>query len=405
MLCQFSVKNFKSIKEEVTLDMQAAKISEHKDNIIKCNDGENFLPIAVLYGPNGGGKSNVLEAIHALYTTVLRARIMLSVDNIEIERTPVIPFLFSKETENQPTEFEIFFRTEISEYRYILHIKDNNVIYESLDQIKLETNRKSSLFEKANGQFVLKGKLSSLKVSEDLSDDIPLLSYLGMTYRNNDIIRDVIEWFEKKITIINYGSPVREATVYISESDEYKNLILAMIKELDIDIEDFRVEKKDDGKIKIYSTHIVNGYRKELPLEKESSGTRKVFGLLPFVIASLKNGRTLVIDELDAKIHPILLKYIIHLYTDLTINTNKAQLIYTSHDLSTLSSEFFRRDEIWFVAKGNEQNSILYSLVEFKDEKGNSIRKDATYDKQYLEGKYGADPYLKKIIDWRNVNE
>ena len=122
--------------------------------------------------------------------------------------------------------------------------------------------------------------------------------------------------------------------------------------------------------------------------------------MLPFIADSLTKGITLVIDELDAKIHPILLKHIIMLYNNFEINKYGAQLIFTSHDLSTMNSEVFRRDEIWFVAKGNEQNSKLYSLVEFKNPDGTSVRKDAKFDKQYLEGKYGADPYLKKIIDW-----
>ena len=112
----------------------------------------------------------------------------------------------------------------------------------------------------------------------------------------------------------------------------------------------------------------------------------------------------MVIDELDAKIHPVLLRYIIMMFSNMSINKKKAQLIFTSHDLSTMNSEVFRRDEIWFVAKGNSQNSQLYSLVEFKNEKGESVRKDAKFDKQYLEGKYGADPYLKRIIDWGKVN-
>ena len=111
-----------------------------------------------------------------------------------------------------------------------------------------------------------------------------------------------------------------------------------------------------------------------------------------------------MIDELDAKIHPVLLRYVIMLFNNMEINKNGAQLIFTSHDLSTMNNDIFRRDEIWFVAKGKEQNSKLYSLVEFKTTKGESVRMDAKYDKQYLEGKYGADPYLKKIIDWSDVN-
>ena len=136
----------------------------------------------------------------------------------------------------------------------------------------------------------------------------------------------------------------------------------------------------------------------------ESSGTKKIFGLLPFIAESLLHGTTLIIDELDAKIHPVLLKYLIMTFSDMKKNKKGAQLIFTSHDLSTMNNDVFRRDEIWFAAKGNHQNSKLYSLVEFKNGNGETVRKDARFDKQYLEGKYGADPYLKKIIDWGKAN-
>ncbi|MEG0276626.1 MAG: ATP-binding protein [Coprobacillus sp.] len=402
MLCQFSVKNFKSIKQQVTFDMQTAQISEHENQVLKCKDGESFLPVAVLYGPNGGGKTNVLQAMFSLCALVLKAKYSIQgnhEDRDNVNRNSIVPFLFSEDSQQQATEFEIFFRTQKSEYRYILHVKNNNVVYESLDRIKFETKRKSSLFEKKD-KIVLKGELAHLKVSDDLSEDIPLLSYLGLTYKKNEVINDVMKWFESQMVFINYGNPSREAILFVNKSKEYKRLIVDMIKELDLDIEDFRVEEID-GKInEIYTTHIIEGYSQEISLKDESSGTKKIFGLLPFIITSLMHGRTLIVDELDAKVHPMLLKYIIELYTNMSINKNQSQLIFTSHDLSTLNGDIFRRDEIWFVAKGNEQNSVLYSLVEFKDEDGKSVRKDARFDKQYLEGKYGADPYLKKIIDW-----
>jgi AAA15 family ATPase/GTPase len=182
-----------------------------------------------------------------------------------------------------------------------------------------------------------------------------------------------------------------------------KGLVLDMIREMDLDIEDFRIEERDGGFLDIYTKHTVDGYSEELNLAEESSGTRKLFSLLPFIAQSLVLGMTLVIDELDAKIHPLLLKHIIEMFSDMTINKNKAQLIFTSHDLSTMNSNVFRRDEIWFVAKGKAQNSKLYSLVEFKTGNGEIVRTDAKYDKQYLEGKYGADPYLQRIIDWRVI--
>ena len=137
---------------------------------------------------------------------------------------------------------------------------------------------------------------------------------------------------------------------------------------------------------------------------RKNSGTKKLFGLLPYIAKSLVRGTTVVIDELDVKIHPLLLQYIIEMFTDMSINKHGGKLIFTSHDLSTMNNNVYRRDEIWFVAKGKGQNTKLYSLVEFKDDNGVLVRKDAKYDKQYLEGKYGADPYLQKIIDWGEVN-
>ncbi len=407
MLCQFTVKNYKSIRDEMTFDMQAAAISEHENNIIRDKDGELFLPISAIYGPNGGGKSNVLEAMHTLASKVLRPLYATGDKEERIflqKRLLIEPFAFSKETKSQPTEFEIFFRTEIAEYRYKLHIMKDVVNYESLDRVKLDTGRRSALFERDTEEISLKGVFSKLKASEDLSATLPLLSYLGITYKKNEVVKDVLDWFEYGIDFLNYGNPIEELRMAVSNSEDVKQLMLDMIQEMDLDIVDFRVVEDENDRIDVYTKHLVDGYETELNSLEESSGTRKLFGLMPFIAGCLLTGTVLVIDELDAKIHPVLLRHIIMMFNDMSINKKKAQLIFTSHDLSTMNNEVFRRDEIWFVAKGNAQNSKLYSLVEFKNEKGESVRKDAKFDKQYLEGKYGADPYLKRIIDWGKVN-
>ena len=407
MLCQFTVKNYKSIRDEMTFDMQAAAISEHENNIIRDKDGELFLPISAIYGPNGGGKSNVLEAMHTLASKVLRPLYATGDKEERIflqKRLLIEPFAFSKKTKSQPTEFEIFFRTEIAEYRYKLHIMKDVVNYESLDRVKLDTGRRSALFERDTEEISLKGVFSKLKASEDLSATLPLLSYLGITYKKNEVVKDVLDWFEYGIDFLNYGNPIEELRMAVSNSEDVKQLMLDMIQEMDLDIVDFRVVEDENDRIDVYTKHLVDGYETELNLLEESSGTRKLFGLMPFIAGCLLTGTVLVIDELDAKIHPVLLRHIIMMFNDMSINKKKAQLIFTSHDLSTMNNEVFRRDEIWFVAKGNAQNSKLYSLVEFKNEKGESVRKDAKFHKQYLEGKYGADPYLKRIIDWGSVN-
>lgn len=406
MLCQFTVKNYKSIRDEITFDMQAAAISEHDNKIIKDIDGESFLPISTIYGPNGGGKSNVLEALHTLDSKVLRplcATCDKAYCDYKARKIPVEPFAFSEQAKDEPTEFELFFRTEKAEYRYILHVKKDEVVYESLDRVKMDTGRRSALFRRDTESTELKGIFGKLKISEDLSATLPLISYLGITYKKNEVVKDVLNWFEDAIDFLNYGNPYQEMRTAIAKSEDIKHLVLNMIKEMDLDIEDFRIEEKDNDRIEIFTKHTVDGYSAEITLSEESSGTRKLFGLLPFIAKSLIYGTTLVIDELDAKIHPMLLQYIIKLFTDMSINKKGGQLIFTSHDLSTMNNDVFRRDEIWFVAKGRGLNSGLYSLVEFKNDKGESVRKDAKYDKQYLEGKYGADPYLKKIIDWSDV--
>ena len=406
MLCQFTVKNYKSIRDEVTFDMQAAAISEHKDRIIEDVDGELYLPVSAIYGPNGGGKSNVLAALHTLVAKILRP-LYATEDNEERaflqKRIIVEPFAFS-ECKNEPTEFELFFRTDLAEYRYILHVKRDVVVYESLDRVKLETGRRSALFTRDENGAELKGAFAKLKVSEDLSKTLTLLSYLGIAYKGNIVVKDVLNWFEYGVDFLNYGNPIQELRMAISTSEDVKHLMLDMIQEMDLDIVDFRVEEKENDRIEVFTKHLVDDVETELSLSDESSGTKKLFGLLPFIAASLLDGTVLVIDELDAKIHPVLLRHIIMMFNDMEINKHKAQLIFTSHDLSTMNNDVFRRDEIWFVAKGKAQNSQLYSLVEFKDSKGSSVRNDEKYDKRYLEGRYGADPYLKTIIDWGKVN-
>lgn len=197
----------------------------------------------------------------------------------------------------------------------------------------------------------LNGVLKKIPKPKDISNNITLLSYLAITSKKNEVIKDVIEWFEGGIRFTNFANPFIESQIKIPQDKDEIDFITNILQEMDI-------------------------------------------------LNSLANGITLIVDELDSKLHLVLIKYIIQLYTNKKINKHGAQLIFTSHDLANMNNEVYRRDEIWFVAKKNEQASNLYSLVELKDQDGNSIRKDACFDKQYLEGKYGADPYLKKIIDW-----
>lgn len=412
MLCQFSVKNYKSIKEEVTLDFQATNITEHEEEIIVDPiDNERFLPVAAIYGPNGGGKSNILSALTCLLTKVMKP-VCAACDKKDCYAAKVkggnsIPFKFSSITINEPTEYELFFRTNLSEYKYNLIVNEEIIIYEGLYKRSLVGKNVIEIFvrEKLNNQIRLnKSIFRNINVT-GITDTLPLLSYFGITHKELNTISDIFKWIESGIEMRNYGNPYSETKIPINESKEIKKLTLKMFKEMDIDIEDYRVEEKGEDTIQIYTKHIVDNLEQELILNDESNGTKKLFGLIPTISISILSGSVLVIDELDSKLHPKLLEYIIKLYRNPKINKNGAQLIFTSHDLMTMNSELFRRDEIWFAAKNSEQASQLYSLVEFKKENGKQPRKDEKYGKQYLEGRYGADPYLKRMINWEEHYE
>ena len=195
MLCQFTVKNFKSIKEEMTFDMQAAAISEHEDRIIKDMDGELYLPVSAVYGPNGGGKSNVLEALHILVAKVLRPLYATDDNNdrfFQMKKILIEPFAFGVKEKEEPTEFELFFRTKAAEYRYVLTVKKDVVLYERLDRVKFDTGRRSALLERSDEGVELKGALARLKISNELSDTLTLLSYLGITHKKNEVVKDCL---------------------------------------------------------------------------------------------------------------------------------------------------------------------------------------------------------------------
>jgi AAA15 family ATPase/GTPase len=404
MLCQFTFKNYKSFQEEATLDMQATVISEHEETILHDTDGERFLPLAVIYGPNGGGKSTVLDAFAFLVKFVLRP-IHLLMKNREVSlkgESQTVPFKFNESSREALTEFELFFRTKNAEYRYNLHLKKDVVLYESLYKQNKNGRKEVQIFvrEQDKKSITVGQALKSLNKT-DVAETIPFLSYVKIL-TETPVIDDVIKWFTD-CEVIDYSNPLSDLTIAVFKDNEGKDLLVGMLQEMDIDVFDFRYVKDDEGSLEVLTKHRVGSMNYELNLDEESSGTNKLMGFLPLVIRALKNGGVMVIDEMDAKLHPKLIQYIIELFSNPKSNPRQAQLIFTSHDLSTMKKEVFRRDEIWFVAKGREQNSKLYSLAEIKDEDGKSIRKDATFGKQYLEGRYGADPYLRRCLDWEGL--
>ena len=405
MITQFSVKNYKSIKDEICLDMSAASIHENEASLIEQN-GERYLPVSVIYGPNAGGKSNIIDSLKVLVNMVVRPSLMQGGGNITyVENLEVVPYGLSEENREQPTEYELYFTAGVYEYKYCIAFKSKTVVYEYLYFRNPRTNRINAVFERDNGQIVMKGEFQKLKIVSDLSDEMPLLSYLGLMYSNNPVIGGAWKWFRYGIIVARTETVnlVYPFSAGFDRNSGMKARTLAMLKALDIDIDDFHVDRNASGVDEVITVHSMDGYKMELRLDEESTGTRKLFCLIPLFILNLMQGGTVVIDELDAQIHPKLLEYFIQLFTTPSINRNGAQLIFSSHDLATMRNDIFRRDEIWFAAKGCHQNTGLYSLAEFKTENGECPRANDSFMKSYLKGKYGADPYLQKIISWEDV--
>lgn len=404
MLCQFSVKNFRCIKDEITLDMQAADIDEKKDSLLIDSDEEKFLPLAVIYGPNGGGKSTILDAIYSLCTKIMRPILAANNDELKNEsfNSEIQPYRFDEESEKECTDFEIFFRTSKYEYQYCLSVFKMDIIDESLYHKRIGGRQYTKIFSRNKNEAIqLKGSLKEYS-AEGISETLPLLSYLAITHLENAVIKDVIEWFRNQVVFLDYKRSDMEQYMGISDDSNIKPMIINMLQGMGIDITDYHIEKtKDPTLIKIYTIHEINGKKYQLNLHDESSGTIKIFNIIPFIIEALSKGCTLIVDELDAKLHPLLLQYIIQLFNDSSLNKNKGQLIFTSQDVITMTEDHFRRDEIWFAAKNVEEVTQVYSLVEFKENQQNDSKKDISYQESYMEGRYGADPFLRKLVEWR----
>ena len=401
MLCQFSFQNFKSYKEETTFDLQATAISEFEESLIKREKCSNLLPVSVIYGPNGGGKSNLLQALACLITTVVKP-----IHDLGNTREDIIiqqgfsakPFLYDAETAEEPIEYRIFFRKGGYEYRYYLATLKDEIFAETLDRKTIGGKKPAQIFYREGEVITLGPTLSKEGVNTKVNEKMPYLSFLAINY-NIPVIAEVQEWFESCI-IRSYGNPIVEMEVMFSEDANVKKQIVTLLNDMGIDIEDYRF---DSDEKQLYLKRTIAGKPYELSLSEESDGTRKLIAALPAILIALQEGRLVIIDELDAKLHPKLLRYVISLFKNPRVNKNGAQLLFTSHDMSTMKNTVFRRDEIWFAALNEKRSSEIYSLYEIRHEDNERVKSTAAFDKQYLEGRYGADPYLQNMLsggDW-----
>ncbi len=401
MLCQFSFQNFKSYKEETTFDLQATSISEFEESLIKQEKCSNLLPVSVIYGPNGGGKSNLLQALACLITTVVNPIRDLGNTREDIiiqQRFFAKPFMYDVETIEEPIEYLIFFRKGNYEYRYYLATLKDEIFAETLDRKTIGGKKPAQIFYREGEVITLGPTLSKEGVNTKVNEKMPYLSFLAINY-NIPVIAEVQEWFESCI-IRSYGNPLVEMEVMFSENANVKKQIVTLLNDMGIDIEDYRFDNEEK---ELFLKRTIEGKPYELSLSEESDGTRKLIAALPAILIALQEGRLVIIDELDAKLHPKLLRYVISLFKNPKVNKNGAQLLFTSHDMSTMKNTVFRRDEIWFAALNEKRSSEIYSLYEIRREDNERVKSTAAFDKQYLEGRYGADPYLQNMLsggDW-----
>ena len=408
MLIRFSFKNFKSFKDENVLDMEATSLKEHEYNVVKT-ENVNLLKVAAIYGANASGKTNVLQAFD-----YMKKRILVSDDskkNSPIDDDNVYSFMIN----NEPISLEVEILAKNNKiYKYGFEVLKDSIVSEWLYIKKI--NKFYMVFEREKNNVTMKSnnKISGLA---NIDERTLFLNIYSKIDKDNEDFNNVYDWFVNA-NYLDLGNPRFEdfintrISLKILSDEKYKKELLRFIKTFDSGIEGIKTTpdsieevQNNNRVVKVELIHRgENNELKALPLELESNGTRKMFHLFDFFMDALRNGMVLFIDELDAKLHPLLTRYIINLFHNSETNIGNGQLIYSTHDTVNLNKETFRRDEIWFTEKNRDGVSEIYALSDYilDDEDGNNkyskkVRNDATYNKDYLTGRYGAIPVLEEF--------
>ena len=407
MLIRFSFKNFKSFKDENVLDMEATSLKEHEYNLVKT-DQVNLLKVAAIYGANASGKTNVLQAFD-----YMKKRILVSDDskkNSPIDEDNVYSFMIN----NDPISLEVEILAKNNKiYKYGFDVLKDSIVSEWLYIKKI--NKFYSIFEREKNNVTMKSnnKISGLA---NIDERTLFLNIYSKIDKDNEDFNNVYDWFVNA-NYLDLGNPRFEdfintrISLKILSDEKYKKELLRFIKTFDSGIEGIKTTpdsieevQNNNRVVKVELIHRgENNELKALPLELESNGTRKMFHLFDFFMDALRNGMVLFIDELDAKLHPLLTRYIINLFHNSETNIGNGQLIYSTHDTVNLNKETFRRDEVWFTEKNRDGVSEMYALSDYildddeNNKSGKKVRNDATYNKDYLTGRYGAIPVLEEF--------
>jgi len=422
MLLQFSVNNFRSIKDTAIFKMvKTAKDKQHFSEIRKFK----VLKTAVIYGANASGKSNVLKAMSFMRFMVLnRGKVVQSTDKLRHE-----PFLLNTETETNSSSFEIIFIFDEVKYRYGFEADNTQIYAEWL--YSDEKGKEAKLFFR---DYDEDDYVNSKKFEEginfynalDSEIDVPpnyLFIWKCDQQKTAPISRIILHWFENLNLLdgTKHNQYKKYAMKQIKENKDFNKSILSLVKAADIGISRIGVTEEpvsnkvnemvdslplpDDLKKEMLvesSLKSINTYhykyndkydsRKEIEFQldkQESIGTQKFFQISAPILNTLKEGKILLVDELDSSLHPELTRVLIHLFHNKSINKNNAQLIFNTHDQSLLNNHTFERGQIWFTSKNQYGETEIYSLAQFKGE-----RRKPNIASYYASGDYGAVPYL-----------
>ena len=425
MLLNFALTNYRSIKERQVFSMLAVDGLPHEESLIHSKEGISILPVAILFGANASGKSNILRAFGTMRQMVLNS-VRLNPDDTLDEYEP---FLLDEESRNNNTEFEAEFTIRgeggIEQlYRYGFAFSESLIMEEWLYRHE-KSNEIELFYRDRNKVQVNEIAFPEGKGKEDTLNSNRL--FLSLIAQLNGIqSKDIISWFNRGTFVT--ASQTEQYMALTSallkdkkdpiedEIGHYINMAQIFLSNIDMGITELSIEEvsvvlpKDvpeelkkilskDGHtaLKVESTH--NRYNKQGEIigkevfrteYNESEGTQKITELLGLIFISLLGGRLLVIDELDAKLHPLLTRAIVQLFTNPKINQHGAQLLFTTHDTNQLHLSYVRRDEIWFTEKSSVEATELYSHVEFKD-----FDPSMDITEQYVNGRYGAIPRIK----------
>ena len=417
MLLQFYFSNYRSFEGEGILDMRASgsnELSSHIRNTLN----EKVLPVTAIYGANASGKSSVFEAFQFMALCVLES-LSFSDDNKKNPyKLKVDSFKFS-ESREKPSEFEINYIDKKGKkelyYNYGFKIDNSGILEEYLaSNTKTGVKRNEDytyIFKRERNQkLYLDSSIEKFRENLEISlKEKTLLVSLGAKLNIDDFIR-VRTWFINT-EVINFSNSLYGAFLEnilpnnIIESEEVRKNLVSFINSFDDSIIDIEVEKisaideNDKDNYRVFTIHKSDKGTStaRISMNEESSGTKKMFSLYQTLLDVLEKGGVFFADELDIKLHPLLMRNILLTFTDKEKNSNNAQLIFTTHNTIYMDMDLLRRDEIWFVEKDNGV-SKLYSLDDITNEKGEKVRKDSNYEKHYLLGNYGAIPNLKNLL-------